>query len=150
MDVPSRTEAQKRTDEIRSFQQELDRLEEQGIVALTEAQRVAIADHHSRLLADYAKDFDIDRDERARQLSLGMRIASFLGALALAASVFFLFYQFWGHLGSASQTAVLLLATLGSFIATIWLQGRDPSGYFTKLAAMVAFDFQGDAAGPGA
>jgi hypothetical protein len=42
-----------------------------------------------------------------------MRVASFLGALALAASVFFLFYQFWGHFGEAAQVAILLGAALG-------------------------------------
>jgi uncharacterized membrane protein len=68
-----------------------------------------------------------------------MRAASFLGALALAASVFFLFYQFWGLFPAAVQVAVLLSASLGVFAATIWIQGKDASGYFTKLAAMVAF-----------
>jgi len=30
-------------------------------------------------------------------------------------------------------------AALGTFGATLWIQGREASGYFTKLAAMVAF-----------
>jgi uncharacterized membrane protein len=68
-----------------------------------------------------------------------MRIASFLGALALAASVFFMFYQFWGALSTTIQVAILVIAPLATFIATIWIQGRDKTGYFTKLASMVAF-----------
>lgn len=139
MTLSSRTDAQRRADEIRVFQQELGRLEGEGVLALTEVQRKTVADHHTGLLAQFARDFDIDRDVQAKQLSLGMRIASFLGALALAASVFFLFYQFWGRFTEAAQVAILVTAALGTFLATVWIQGRDASGYFTKLAAMVAF-----------
>ncbi len=139
MTAPSRSEAQQRADEIRVFQKELERLERDHVLALTPAQREAVREAHRGLLAGYARAFDIDQDVRAKQLSLGMRIASFLGALALAASVFFLFYQFWGLLPTATQVSILIVAALGTFLATLWIQGRDASGYFTKLAALVAF-----------
>jgi uncharacterized membrane protein len=135
----SRTEAQQRADEVRVFQLELDRLEREGVLALGADQRRAVADHHRALLAGYAAAFDIDRDAQAKQLSLGMRAASFLGALALAASVFFLFYQFWGLFPAAAQTGILLVAACATFAATFVIQGRESTGYFTKLAAMVAF-----------
>jgi uncharacterized membrane protein len=135
----SRTEAQQRADEVRIFQHELARLEREGVLALSPEQRRAIDDHHHALLVQLTQTFDIDRDVRAKQLSLGMRIASFLGALALAASVFFLFYQFWGQFSATAQVAILLGAALGTFAATVWIQGRDATGYFAKLAAMVAF-----------
>jgi uncharacterized membrane protein len=135
----SRSEAQQRADAIRVFQTELERLEREGVLALGEDQRRAIAQHHTGLLGQYAQAFDIDRDVQAKQLSLGMRIASFLGALALAASVFFLFYQFWGLFPTMAQVAILLVAALGTLAGTVWIQGRDATGYFTKLAAMVAF-----------
>lgn len=121
------------------FAEELVRLEKEGVIALAPAQREAIAAHHRGLLAQFAQQYDIDRDTHAKQLSLGMRIASFLGALALAASVFFLFRQFWGRFPTEVQVVVLIGAALGSFVATMWVQGRDASGYFTKLAAMVTF-----------
>ena len=139
MSETTRTEAQQRADDIRVFRAELERLEREGILALDEQQRGALARHHDEMLGRYASEFDIDRDVQAKQLSLGMRIASFLGALALAASVFFLFYQFWGWLSTPWQVAILLAAALASFGATFWIQGRDSTGYFTKLAAMVAF-----------
>jgi uncharacterized membrane protein len=135
----SRGEAQRRADEIRSFRQELAGLEREGVLALTVEQRRAVMTHHDGLLDRLASDFDIDRDVQAKQLSLGMRVASFLGALALAASVFFLFYRYWGLLPTAAQVAILIAASLASFGFTVWLQGRDATGYFTKLAAMVAF-----------
>lgn len=139
MPAHSRAEAQRRADEIRSFERELERLRSEGVLGLTEAQHHALADYHARLLAGYAREFDIDRDVQAKQLSLGMRIASLIGALALAASVFFLFYQYWGLFPAAAQVAILLCASLGSFAATMAIRSREGPGYFTKLAAMLAF-----------
>lgn len=139
MSAPTRTDAQRRADEIRVFRQELERLQREGVLGLTDDQHRTVLDYHDRLLARLAESFDIDRDLRAKQLSLGMRIASFLGALALAASVFFLFYQFWGVLPTAAQVGILMFSALGTFIATLWIHGRDDTGYFAKLAAMVTF-----------
>lgn len=139
MTTLSRSEAQRHADEIRTFQRELEALERQKVIVLSAEQRSVLAAHHSGLLAEYARAFDIDRDLQAKQLSLGMRVASFLGALALAASVFYLFYQFWGLFPTAAQVGTLIVASLGSFLATMWIQGKDSSGYFAKLAAMVAF-----------
>lgn len=135
----SKSDAQQRADEIRVFAEELARLEKEGVLVLTPAQREAVAAHHHGLLAQFAQAYDIDRDARAKQLSLGMRIASFLGALALAASVFFLFRAFWDRFSTAVQVVVVIGAALGTFGAALWIQGRESSGYFTKLAAMVAF-----------
>jgi uncharacterized membrane protein len=139
MSDTSRIEAQQRADEIRIFRKELARLEDEGVIQLADAQRAAVSAHHEQLLARFAQSFDIDRDMRSKQMTWGMRIASFLGALALAASVFFLFYQFWGRFTETAQVAILIGASLGTFATTVWIQGRDASGYFTKLAAMVAF-----------
>ena len=115
MSIPTRTDAQRRADEIRVFAEELSRLEREGVLALTAEQREAIAVHHRELLARFAQDYDIDRDAHAKQLSLGMRIASFLGALALAASVFFLFRQFWDRFSTLEQVSILIGAALGTF-----------------------------------
>jgi len=139
MSEPSRTAAQQRADEIRVFGEELARLEREGVVALTPTQREAVAAHHRGLVARFTQEFDIDRDVRAKQLSLGMRIASFLGALALAASVFFLFHQFWDRFSTVAQVVIVIGAALGTFGVTLVIQARESSGYFTKLAAMVAF-----------
>lgn len=139
MPALNRSEAQQRADDIGVFNRELSRLEAEQVLQLGESQRSHLQSHQQALLAQYRATFDIDQNSQARQLSLGMRIASFLGALALAASVFFLFYQFWGLFGEVAQVAILLGASLGSFALTLWVQGRDSSGYFSKLAALVAF-----------
>lgn len=135
----SRSAAQQRADDIRVFRTELARLQDEGVLQLPPDQAQALHSHHDALLASLAADFDIDRDVRAKQLSWGMRIASFLGALALAASVFFLFYQFWGLFPETAQVAILIGAALATLVLAFQVQGRDASGYFTKLAALVAF-----------
>ncbi len=93
MPIHSQAEAQHRADRIDSFRAELAVLEREKVVVLPEESRRAIDGYHARLLADLAASFDIDTGLGQKRLSLGMKIASFLGALGLAASVFFLFYQ---------------------------------------------------------
>ena len=139
MSAATRTEAQHRADDIQVFRRELERLQGEGVLMLEAGQREAVQAHHAQLLDQYAHAYDIDRDLKSRHLTLGMKAASFLGALALAASVFFLFRQFWGQFSTAAQVVLLTSAAFGSFGFTLWLQPRDASGYFTKLAAMVAF-----------
>lgn len=139
MTASSRTEAQQRADDIRVFEKELACLEREGVLRLDDAQREALATHHASLLAKLSRNFDIDSDSKSKQLSLGMRIASFVGALAMAASVFFLFYQFWGYFSTPAQVTVLVTAAFGTFLATMWIDRLDSTAYFTKLAALVAF-----------
>ncbi|HEY7640390.1 MAG TPA: DUF2157 domain-containing protein [Steroidobacteraceae bacterium] len=139
MNELSRTAAQRRADEIRVFREELERLQAEHVLTLTDEQRQSVQQHHDALLGSYTATFDIDRDQQAQRLSLGMRVASFLGAVALAASVFFLFNQYWGLFPTWAQVTLLLVASLGTLFATYWIGRRDPTGYFSKLAAMVAF-----------
>jgi len=139
MSTTSRTDAQRRADEIQVFRTELARLEAEKVIAITNDQRSTLTQHHDALLTQYTQSFDIDRDTQAKQLSLGMRIASFLGALALAASVFFLFRQYWGLFPTVAQVTLLMTTSLGSLVATFLIAHRDSTGYFAKLAAMVAF-----------
>lgn len=137
--VKSRLEAQQRADEIRGFRRELQSLLDEGVLVLGDDQRRALDQFHEALLGGYGRQFDVDPDAQAKQLTLGMRIASFLGALAIAASVFFGFYQFWGLFAATAQVSVLVASSLLTFVASMWLHQRDASGYFTKLAALVAF-----------
>ena len=139
MNVPSRHDAQQRADQIRVFQAEMARLRNEGVLELSAEQQERVDEHHRKLLDQYARNFDIDRDARASQLSLGMRVASLFGALALSASVFFLFYQFWGWLSTAVQVSILIAAPLLMLGLTLFIQHKDFSGYFAKLAALVTF-----------
>jgi len=135
----SKSDAQARADDIVVFRRELARLHDEGVVAEDAAWVAAVSAHHEGVVRRLGQEFDVDRDARSRQLSLGMKIASFLGALALAAAVFFLFYQFWGLLSTTTQVVLLIAAALGSLAVTEIVRQRDSSGYFCKLAALVAF-----------
>ena len=137
--MSTRTEAQARIDQIHDFRRELALLQAKKVVSLTADQRRAIDAYHEALIKDLSRDFDVDSNVQAKHLSTGMRIASFLGAISLAASVFFFFYKFWGQLTTPAQVSILLAAPLMTFVFTVWLSRRDSSGYFTKLAAMVSF-----------
>jgi Predicted membrane protein (DUF2157) len=135
----TRQEAQQHADVIHHFQQELARLRQEQVLTLSPDQQQGLQAHHGALLKAYANDFDIDSVQKSKQLSLGLRIASFLGAVALACSVFFLFYQFWGMLNTETQVVVLITASMASFMFTMLLHRKDHAGYFTKLAALVSF-----------
>ena len=134
----TRDQAQQRADDIQAFRREAQRLQAEHAWPLDDAPRAQIAAHHEQLLAQYRAGFDIDPDQQSKRLSLSMRIVSLLGALALAASLLFFFYQFWGLFGEATQVGILLGFSLGSLLLTFALRRRDPSGYFAKLAATLA------------
>ena len=115
----SKADAQKRADQIGSFRAELEIIENEKIAVLDDGQREAVTNYHESLLAQLSSTFDVDASVREKRLSLGMKIASFLGALGLAASVFFLFYQFWGRLPTYLQVLVLLAAPILGVAARI-------------------------------
>ncbi len=117
-----------RADQIRTFHAELEALAAAGI-ELDGATRARITAHQAQFLA-------ADPDER---LSLGMRLASFVGAVALSCAVFFLFYRFWGALTVASQVALLVAGPLLLIGVTHLLYRSERTGYFATLAALAAF-----------
>jgi hypothetical protein len=89
-----RRDAQERADRLRIFRQELQELERQQILMLTEEQRTSVEPFLDQALLDLARLYDIDTSESQKRLSLGMRIVSALGGLALCAAVFLFFYRY--------------------------------------------------------
>ncbi|WP_246028759.1 DUF2157 domain-containing protein [Litorilituus sediminis] len=134
----SQAEAQQRVEQIHAFQQEVMTLEQEGIVAIAPEQRDAVQSYHHSLLDKFSSIYDIDTNLRAKQLTLGMKIASLLGALAMAISLFFLFYQFWGYLSTAIQVAILITAPVSLFLLSLHLAQKEKSAYFSKIAALVS------------
>ena len=118
----SKPQAQKRADLIRAFRDELQNLEGDRILVLPDEQRARLTRYHDETLRDLAREFDVDTTDAQKQMSWGMRIASFLGALALCAAVVLFFYRFWGLLSTPVQVAILLaaqnVAVLGTDLAT--------------------------------
>ncbi|MBN1379409.1 MAG: DUF2157 domain-containing protein [Gammaproteobacteria bacterium] len=131
--------AQQRVDQISAFQAEVGELEQAGLLSVEQDQKVAIAAYHQDLKQTLSRQFDVDLSTDSKQLSRGMQIVSFLGALALAASVFFLFYQYWGYISTAWQCVILVLAPLLTLAAAFYIRKKEPTGYFAKLVALISF-----------
>jgi uncharacterized membrane protein len=139
MNILSKSAAQQRAEQIAAFRRELMQIEQERVFTLGSDQRQAVDSYHQALLEHYSTTYDIDKSRREKQLSLGMRVASFVGALALAASLFFLFYQFWGRLPTTGQVIILIVAPVVTFVGTLIIAKKDATGYFTKLIALVCF-----------
>lgn len=137
MQIRSKSEAQRRVDQIGAFRAELVEVEGEA-TRLTDSQHEALDHYHETLLAQLAERFDIDVGRREKQLSLGMKIASFIGAIGFAASAFFLFYQFWGRFGTKVQVTILIAAPLLAMTATLVAANKEKTGYFSKLFGLLA------------
>ena len=137
--MDNKLKAQQRADQIQAFNAEIKALKDDDVFEFDDDQRSNISRYHASVLDALTSQFDIDTNVRQKQLSTGMKIASFIGALALAASIFFLFYQFWGYLSSTVQVGILITAPLLTLLLTHVISQHEDTGYFTKLMAMVSF-----------
>lgn len=135
----SKSGAQRRGDRIQAFRAELEQVEAEGVLTLSDEQRARLAAYHGGLLNDLATRFDIDTSATARQMSTGMRIVSFLGALALSAAVFFFFHRFWGLFSTPAQVAILVAAPLLLLGGVEIAARRERTLYFSSLMSLVAF-----------
>ena len=108
----SSSDAQKRVDRIDSFNEELSTLTQEGVLTLSKIQNDSIASYHSKLIESISQEFDINKTHKDKQLSIGMKISSFLGALALSSSLFFFFYQFWAYFSLYQQIAICGIISL--------------------------------------
>ena len=134
-----RREAQQRADRLRTFRQVLDEIERGGILALSEEQRAVLDPFLDKSLRDLAAQYDVDTSESQKQLSLGMRVISALGGLALCAAVFLFFYRFWGSIPTAGQVSILIATPLIGLAAMHFVSQRERTLYFTGLIGLVTF-----------
>lgn len=135
----NKNEAQVRADRIRTFRVELSQAERDGAIALTAEQRARLASYHDGLLQTLAGDFDVDTSGEQKQLTLGMRIVSFLGAAAISAAIFFFFYRFWGFLSTPVQVALLIAAPVLATIGVEVAARRERTLYIAAIVGLVAF-----------
>ena len=138
MDIKSKQTAQQRADQIRSFQAELEIIENEQILLLDAEQRIAVERYHQKLLTNLSSSFDVDTNKQEKQLSLGMKIASFLAALGLAASIFFLFFQFWGGFSTTLQVVILIATPFVLLSLTTYLNTLELTSYYVKIAALLS------------
>jgi len=130
---------QERADRLRMFQSELADLEREGVLELTPEQRARLDTHIERTLAELASQFDVDTTESQRQISLGMKIASALGGIALCAAVALFLARYMGYWPTPIQVAVLVAIPLVLTIAAEFAARREKTLYYTALIGIVAF-----------
>lgn len=134
----SQADAQHRVDQIHAFQQEVAELENDNVLVIPPVQVSKVQDYHSQLLLKLSTIYDVDTSIESKQLTLGMKIASLFGALAMAISIFFLFYQFWGYLSTTIQVGILIIAPSSMFLLSLHLAQKENNSYFSKIAALVS------------
>lgn len=136
--MASRTEAQRRADRIQAFRAELTEVEGELGPVLTEEARARLAGHHDATLATLAAQWDIDRTAGEQQLSLGMRIASLVGAIALVAAVVAYFYRIWGVIPTGAQLAIVTILPIAGVFLTEFASRRERTNYFATITALLA------------
>jgi uncharacterized membrane protein len=109
------------------------------VLSLPEEARKRLSEHHSGVLARLQEQFDIDTTDSERQMSWGMRIASTLGALALAVAAYFFFYRFWGVISTPIQVLILVAAPCLAVAGMERVSRRERTLYLTGLIGVVAF-----------
>jgi uncharacterized membrane protein len=134
----ARQDAQRRADQISAFGRELAELERDGVVTLRPEDRVRIERHHADLLATLARQFDVDRTDSQRQMTLGMRVASLIGAVTLSAGIVLFFYRFWGLMTTPLQVAVLAATPIVALWAVELAARRDPTRYIAAVLSIIA------------
>lgn len=132
-----RKAAQKRVERIHAFQQQLEELIRDGVLALSGEQRERLDSHLAKALAELAERFEVDVSESQKQISLGMRILSALGGLALCAALILFFYRFWGMMATPAQVVVLAGAPVLGLIAMEVVARREKTLYFTGLIGLI-------------
>jgi hypothetical protein len=137
--MPDRDDAQRRVNQIRAFRRELDTLKAAGASPLTPAQEADLAAYHEQLLDRLAAQYDVDRSDRAGQLSRGMRLLSFFGAVALTAAVYSLAERYWGRLDLAQQATLLTAFALMALVGVELSARRERTLYVASLFALVAY-----------
>lgn len=135
----TREQAQKRVDRINEFRAELADAERDGALSLTDDQRTRLTSYHEALLTALAQRFEVDRSRAESQLSLGLRIVSFLGAAACTIAAILFFQRFWGSLSSPVQVLIVWTAPLAALAAASATARMERTLYFTALLSTLAF-----------
>lgn len=129
---------QQRVLDIASFREELTRLEREGIAALDPQTSERVHAHHDAVLASLAALSNVDLTPAAAQLSVGMRIATLLGAAALSAAYGFFVASRWGTLELPQQLLLVVVPPVLLVLATHLAAARERSGYVASVLATVA------------
>jgi hypothetical protein len=126
-------------DRVAAFEAERAALETEGVLTLSDAQAAAVRSYHGALRARLHGDQEFDIDAASGRLSLGLRIASFIGALSLAASLYLLLERTVDRLPDAVALPLVMLLPMALAAVAFVLQQRERSGYLARLVALISF-----------
>ena len=138
-DTQSADDAQRRVDQIRAFRAELAALGASGVSPLTPDQEASLAAYHDQLLAELARRYDVDASEKAGQLSRGMRLLSFFGAVTLTAAIYSLVSHYWARLDLPLQASLLAAFPLMALVGVELSSRMERTLYIASLFAIVAY-----------
>jgi uncharacterized membrane protein len=130
---------QQRADQLRIFQRELETAVQAGALALTSEQQLSVDAYVESSLRNLAGLHDVDTTEPEKQLSLGMRIVSALGGLALCIALALFLNRYMGYWPAFVQVATLVALPLFFTGAAHFAAVREQTKYFAALLSLVAF-----------
>ncbi len=129
---------QQRVLDIASFREELTRLEREGVTVLDPQTSEHVHAHHDAVLASLADLANVDLTPADAKLSVGMRIATLLGAAALAAAYGFYVSSVWATLPLMQQLLMVTVPSLILVMLTHLTAVRERTGYVAAVFATVA------------
>ena len=138
-DTQSADDAQRRVDQIRAFRAELAALRATGVSPLSAEQEGELAAYHDRVLAELTSRYDVDATDRAGQLSRGMRLLSFFGAVTLTAAIYSLVSHYWSRLDLPLQATLLAAFPLMALVGVELSSRLERTLYIASLFAIVAY-----------
>ncbi|MBO6826746.1 MAG: DUF2157 domain-containing protein [Sneathiella sp.] len=134
----NKIDAQKRINRILAFREELAHLQSEQIAKIPNEETDKIAAYHQGILNRFSEEFDTDSSFSEANLSIGMQIASTLGAIAFSAALFLMIDTIWPNF---SDLARLVFGTALPFIGIALTEAIHrifKTPYYTGLAALTA------------
>ncbi len=131
-------QAEKRADRIRAFREELETLESEGVLQLSPEQKQGVDSHQNSLLESFNRSFDVDTTQSLKNLSMGMRIVTAFGGLALCASIYFMFVQIWGYLATSAQVSILVAGPIVLLPLAVFAEKKESTLYYASMISLAA------------
>lgn len=137
--IDNKGKAQALINQINAFRDELTRLKKvSGFSLSQDAEKTAFTEQDA-VIHELQRKFLVDVNVSEARLSLGIRVASALGAIALSLAVYFLFSEFWDKFPTALRAGVATAAPIISVLATFFVMSRDRTGYFGSIFGLLTF-----------
>lgn len=132
-------QAQRRVHRILAFRDELAALEAEGRRPFDAAAVAEVTAYHDALIARLTERFDVDASDAAGRLSRSLRVAAFLGAVALTASAWAAVSRLWDRVDEVWQVLFLAALPVVALAAVEVSARRERTRYVAWLFAIAAF-----------